>query len=156
MNKSSFFNYTATKMNLFALIACVAGVVCTLLAKVVEKVGYMGQSEKASTSIMEVYGAFMLVLFIATAIVIFLKKDHTAFIIAAVNAVFCIFKLLQQLLKLGLGAEEKAAIELIEAMGGSYSMSVNIFFWLMVIAAIASAVLLILPAKNNTQQTYGM
>ncbi len=156
MNKSSFFNYTASKMNLFALIACVAGVVCTLLAKVVEKASFMGETEKVSTSIMEVYGAFMLVLFVATVIMIFLKKDHSAFLIAAINSVFCIFKLLQQLLQLGLGEEEKVAIEWIEAMGGSYSMSVNVFFWLMVIAAIASAVLLILPSKKNAQQTYGM
>lgn len=156
MNKSAFFNYTAAKMNLFALIACVVGAVCTLLAKVVEKLSYDGDSEKVSTSIMEGYGAFMLVLFIATAIVIFLKKDHSAFIIAAVNSVFCIFKLLQQLLRLGLSAEEKAGIEFFESMGAKYSMSVNVFFWIMVIAAIASAVLLILPAKNNTQQTYGM
>lgn len=152
MNKSNFFSQTAPSINFIAVILCVVGVVSTLLAKVVEKASYMGESMKEATSIMSVYGAFMLVLFILTAVILFLKKNNSALILAVINAIFCIFKLIQQLAHIGLGEEEKAAIEMIEAWGGSYSMSVNFFFWLMVIAAIAIVVVLLLPifgAKKN-------
>ncbi|MGN1159090.1 MAG: hypothetical protein ACI4SE_02725 [Lachnospiraceae bacterium] len=145
MNKSNFFSQTAPSINFIAVILCAVGVVSTLLAKVVEKASYMGESIKEATSIMTVYGAFMLVLFVLTAVILFLKKNNSALILAVINALFCIFKLIQQLAHLGLGAEEKAAIEMIEAFGGSYSMSVNFFFWLMVIAAIAIVVVLLLP-----------
>lgn len=145
MNKSNFFSQTAPSINFIAVILCVVGVVSTLLAKVVEKATYMGESLEEATSIMSVYGAFMLVLFVLTAVILFLKKNNSALILAVINAVFCIFKLIQQLAHIGLGEEEKQAIELIETFGGSYSMSVNFFFWLMVIAAVAIVVVLLLP-----------
>lgn len=139
MNKSSFFNYTAPKMNIIALATCVIGLIATFLAKVTAS--FMGF--KASEGIMGHYGPFMLVLFIATAIVLVLKKDHSALIIAVVNALFCVFKAIQE----------------ITASEGGIKVGLNFGYWLMVIAAIATLVVLLLPVftkKNDSTQNYGM
>ncbi len=142
MNKSAFFNYTAAKMNVIALATTVIGLVATFLAKVTAS----AMGIKASESIMGYYGPFMIVLFVATGIVLFLKKDHSALILAVVNAIFCIFKLIQEL-----SSSESA-------YGIEVKVSVNFGYWLMVIAAIATVVVLLLPVftKKNTQQPYGM
>lgn len=144
MNKSAFFNYTAAKMNLFALIACVVGLISTFFAKATAKIS---GEVVATEGIMNVYGMFMVVLFVMTAVVVFLKKDHTALVFAAINVVFCIFKLIQQV-------SQKESAFGIEVKGG-----VNFAFYLMVIAAIVALVMLLLPVltkKNGSMQNYGM
>ena len=156
MNKSSFFSQTAPSINIAALVACVVGLISTFLAKVIEKATYLGQSITDDTSIMSAYGIFIVVLFVVTIVILAVKKNNSALILAVVNAIFCIFKLIQQLAytSIGLSDEEKELMEMIKAAGGSYTMSVNFFFWLMVIGAVAAAVILLIPvfgAKKNEQ-----
>lgn len=158
MNKSNFFSQTAPSINIAALVACIVGLISTFLAKVVEKATYLGQSVKDTTSIVSAYGIFIIALFVVTIVILIVKKNNSALIVAVVNAIFCIFKLIQQLAytSIGLSAEEKEIMDMITAAGGTYTMSVNFFFWLMVIGAVAAAVILLIPAfgakKNNQTQ----
>lgn len=147
--KVPFMQQTDTGINFIALIIAVVGFVCVFLSKTVLKVSVFGVTQKQTFSILgEVkYGIFMLVLFAVTAICLFLKKSNSAVAPAAVNAVFCIFKAIQEL------ADGKKQLASIGADSSMASYNLNIFFWLVVILSIVEVVaILVLPKVMGNKQ----
>ena len=125
---ANFFQRESASINFIALGVAVVGLICTLLAKVTLTEQFFGTSE--SQGIMSLYGGLIIALFVITAVMVFLRRDNAALIPAVINAVFCIFKTIQQL-----------------GVGNAFvKVSLGFFFWLMVLAAIAEvAVILVLP-----------
>ena len=144
--KSAYFQQKAPVVNVIGLIAAVVGIVSTFLAKVTATVNILGYKDSASEGIFKHYGWLMAALFLATAIIYFLRMDHAALIVAVVNTVFVLFKVIQ---------------ELTTDLGdyGDYAkISVNFFFWLALIAAIVDVAAvfvgpMLLAKKNNSQPT---
>lgn len=130
-SNASFFQREAASINFIALAAAVVGLVCTLLAKV--KVSVFGVS--VSEGIMSHYGGIMVALFVITAIMLFVKKDNVALVPAVLNAIFCLFKVFQEL-----GTD-------VSEYGGLMEVGLNIFFWLMTIAAIVVCCAILLVPK---------
>lgn len=104
------------------------------------KVSLFGVSQTESASIVSKYGIFMLVLFGVTAVCLFLKKSKSAIVPAAINAIFCVAKMIQELSE---GAKQIKELGLDSSMA---SVNLNIFYWLVVILSVVEIVaILVLP-----------
>lgn len=145
--KTPFLQQADTGINFIALIVAVVGFICVFPSKVVAKVSMFGISQSEGVSIMKQYGTFILILFAATAILLFLKKSNSAVVPAAVNAAFCIFKMIQEL---SVGSKE---IKELKDMGLDASMSLNFFFWMVILLSIVEVVaILVLPKVMGNKQ----
>lgn len=136
--KVAFFQQQSESINLIALIISVVGLICVFPAKVWAEVwGF-----RASASILmgdgEIhYGIYMIALFAVTGVLLVLKKTNSAVIPAALNAIFSLAKMIQE----------------VTAGETGYKTGVNWAFWLVIILSILDVVaILILPklmAKKN-------
>ena len=127
VSSASFFQREAASINIIALIVAAVGLVCTLFAKVEASAWGV---KFFSEGIMSHYGGIMVALFVFTGIMLFVKKDNIALIPAVINVVFCLFKAIQEL-----------------STDVGVKVSLNIFFWLMTIAAIAVVAAILLVPK---------
>lgn len=138
--KVPFLQQADESINFIALIVAVLGLICVIPAKVVVKVSLFGVSQTESASIVSKYGIFMLVLFGVTAVCLFLKKSKSAIVPAAINAIFCVAKMIQELSE---GAKQIKELGLDSSMA---SVNLNIFYWLVVILSVVEIVaILVLP-----------
>lgn len=145
--KVPFMQQTDTSINFIALIVAVLGFICVFPAKVVAKVSFWGVSQSEGVAILTKYGVYMLVLFALTAVLLFLKKSNQALVIAALNAIFCIFKMIQQLSS---GAKE---VKEAKEMGMDASVSLNFFFWMVIILSVVEVVaIFVLPKVMGKKQ----
>lgn len=135
--KVPFFQQQSESINFIALIIAVVGLICVFPAKVTaEFLGF-----EASEGILSHYGWLMAALFVAVGILLFLKKSNAAVVPAAINAVFCIFKMIQELSS----GEE------------GINVGLNAFYWIVIIAAIVEVVaILVLPKMMGKQKTNTM
>lgn len=140
--KVAFLQQKSESINFIALIIAVIGLICVFPAKVTFSIlGFDGGASiltgKVSgdlayfkDSLDARYGIYMLALFIVTAVLLVLKKTNSALVPAAINAAFCLFKVIQELNT--------------DSQGGTVGL--NWAFWLMVVMAILEVVaILILP-----------
>lgn len=138
--KVPFAQQTDAGINFIALILAVVGFVCVFPAKVeANAFGF-----KVGVSIISgdgaKYGIFMLFFLGVSALLLFLKKSNQAAILAIINAVFCILKMVQ---------ESNAAKD----QGWGVTASFNFFFWLVLICSILEVVaIFVLPKVMGNKQ----
>ena len=143
--KVPFAQQTDTGINFIALIIAIVGLICVIPAKVVGNVTIFGVKTSEGVSIIGHYGNYMLALLAITAVLLFLKKSNAAVIPAAINAIFCIAKMIQE-------SNAKEVKEL-KDMGVEASVTFNIFFWLVLILSILDVVaILVLPKVMGKKQ----
>lgn len=129
--KAAFFQQQSESINFIALIIAVVGLICVFPAQVyAEFLGF-----RASVSILNGagdihYGIFMIALFALTGVLLVLKRTNSAIVPAVLNALFCLFKMIQELT-----SGEKGI-----------KVGLNWAFWLVIVMAILEvAAILVLP-----------
>lgn len=143
--KVPFAQQADASINFIALILAVVGLVCVFPAKVVANVSIWGVKTSEGVSIIGHYGIFMVALLAITAILLFLKKSNSAVIPVAINAVFCIIKMIQE--------SNAPEVKEVRDMGLDASVTFNIFFWLVLILSILDVVaILVLPKVMGNKQ----
>lgn len=140
---SAFFQKKAPVVNLIGLVAAVVGIVCSCLAKVSLKMSMFGVEETISEGIISHYGYVLVGFFLATAIIFFFRMDNCALIVSVINAVHILFRIINETSTDTMG------------MG---KITVNIFFWLALVAAIVDVAAvfvgpMLMGKKNNSQPT---
>lgn len=136
--KVAFFQQQSESINLIALVIAVVGLICVFPAKVWAEIwGF-----RASVSILMSdgkihYGIYMIALFAVTGVLLVLKKTNSAVIPVALNAIFSLAKMIQE----------------VTSGESGVKTGVNWAFWLVIILSILDVVaILILPklmAKKN-------
>lgn len=139
--KVPFAQKTDSSINFIALILAVVGFICVFPSKVVAEtfigdieLKILGSGDEGAK-----YGLFMLIFLGISAIMLFLKKSNQASILAIINAVFVIAKMIQ---------ESNAAKDTI-----GISVSFNFFYWLVLICSILEvAAIFVLPKVMGKKQ----
>lgn len=129
--KVAFFQQQSESINLIALIIAVVGLICVFPAKVwAELWGFRASVNILMSDGKVHYGIYMIALFAVTGVLLVLKKTNSAIVPAALNALFCLFKMIQELTSGETG----------------YKTGLNWAFWLVIVLAILEVVaILILP-----------
>lgn len=118
-------------INFIALIIAVIGLICVFPAKVWAEAWGFKVSVGIVTGAGDVhYGIYMIALFAVTGVLLVLKKTNSAIVPAALNALFCLFKMIQEL----------------SSGESGVKVGLNWAFWLVIVMAVLEVVaILILP-----------
>lgn len=151
--KVPFFQRKSESINFIAVILAALGIVCTFFAKVTASYEVFSVKETHSESIFSLYGYLIAALFLACVILLIVRQSNSAIILAAINAVFCVFKMIQQ--KANDSGDIKALVEEAESLGldAKVSTGFNIFYWLMLILSILVVVAIVVLPKVMGNKT---